>query len=65
MACAPSLESVSRSPVYADFSQMLTGLISIRAFRKQTVKQPFVEYIPYTDTSYNHAGLLRQHAAQP
>ena len=29
------MESISRSPIYADFSQTLTGLVSIRAYHEQ------------------------------
>lgn len=29
------MESISRSPIYADFSQALTGLVSIRAYHEE------------------------------
>lgn len=55
------LESVSRSPMYADFSQALNGLTSIRAYGDQ---KRFTGWMMDRVDSNSIAGLLSQIASQ-
>jgi ATP-binding cassette subfamily C (CFTR/MRP) protein 1 len=55
------LEAVSRSPIYADFSQALTGVSSIRAYGES---KRFVHHLEERVDSNTIAGILTQLASQ-
>lgn len=55
------LEAISRSPVYADFSQVLTGTNSIRAYNEES---RFINSMEKTLNRNTIAGILQQIAGQ-
>jgi ABC-type multidrug transport system fused ATPase/permease subunit len=55
------LESMSRSPIYADFSQALTGVSSIRAYGEQT---RFINNLESAVNANSTANLTQQLASQ-
>lgn len=55
------LESVSRSPIYADFSQALTGLNSIRAY---SVENRFISVLERRVDANSIAAITQQLASQ-
>jgi ATP-binding cassette subfamily C (CFTR/MRP) protein 1 len=55
------LEAVSRSPIYADFSQTLSGTITIRAYREQT---RFIATLEEYANKNTVPGVLQQVAGQ-
>ena len=55
------MESISRSPIYADFSQALTGLTSIRAYNEQS------KFITHLQNMVNYntiANIFSQNSSQ-
>jgi ABC-type multidrug transport system fused ATPase/permease subunit len=55
------IESVSRSPIYADFSQTLTGVNSIRAYGQEA---RFIKHLEEQVDSNSIAGVLSQLVSQ-
>ncbi len=54
------LESVSRSPIFADFSQALSGVSTIRAYRDQ---QRFIDHLEHRLDQNSIAGMTIQVAS--
>lgn len=55
------LESISRSPIYADFSQALSGMGSIRAYHEQ---DRFVKHLEFMVDRNSIANITSQNASQ-